>query len=625
MKITHILEGTKKMTFPTRAVFVDTETKHEKRIVNDGSNTQEEIIHKLWFGEATFVDYGSIKTEENFHFEKSWEFWEWVISKTQDHKKLVVIAHNMDFDFRVLEGFTNLRDMGFELESLIADGSKFLATFKYYGDEEKTNNLPGKEGRKIERCTIQILDTLNWFKCSLKKLGEQLGNYKLDFPDYSDPFDKWIEYCRQDVQVLRGTFEAWINFIRENELGTFSETLAKQALTAYKFRFVEHTVIIHTNKDAVKLERDSYYGGRTECFFIGKESKGTYYKFDVNSMYPYVMRENFFPARLQGVRSIDLQKHTFKKGKTILRIADCTIVTTKNCIPLRYNKRLCFPIGEFRTVLCEPELQLAEKQGCKIEIHKAAFYEGEKLFTKWVDECYALRARFKAEKNDIYQYNIKILMNSLYGKLGQKTPVWKLVFDDNTNDSWTRTFVDEKTGKARHIKCISGKWFEEYESVEGFDSFVAIASFVTSYARRYLFEILEIAGQENCYYMDTDSVIVNEEGKECLTELLNDYELGMLKIEKTDNQLEIYNLKDYVFGGETVLKGVSKNAVKLSENSFLCEQWEHLNGALIRDRIETVVTRKIVKNLSRNYNKGIIQNNGRVKPFIVMDDHLFSL
>lgn len=613
------------MTFPSMVIFVDTETKQEVRKINDGSNTIEEVIHHLWFGEATFVDYGSIKTEESIHFENAYDFWDWATSKVYDHKKLIIIAHNMDFDFRILQGFTLLQDFDFHLENLIADGSKFLATFKYSLSHESSELNTKSSTVKPERKTIQILDTLNWFKCSLKKLGEQLGEYKKDFPDYNDPFEKWIEYCKQDVNVLRKTFEAWIDFLKQNNLGTFSETLAKQALTAYKYRFLDHKVVVHTNKDAVKLERESYYGGRTECFFIGKESKGIYYKFDVNSMYPFVMRNEFFPARLRGVRSIDLEKHSFHKGKEILRIADCTIETRSNCVPLRYNKRLCFPIGEFRTVLCEPEIQLAEKMGAKITIHKAAFYEGEKLFTKWVDECYALRSKFKAEKNDIYQYNIKILMNSLYGKLGQKTPVWKLVFDDGSCESWTRTFIDEKTGKSRHIKCISGKWFEEGESVEGFDSVVAIASFVTSYARKYLFEILEQAGQKNCYYMDTDSVIVNEEGRERLLPLLDDYELGKLKIEKTDSQVEIYNLKDYVFGGDTVLKGVSKNAIKLSENSFLCEQWEHLNGALHRDRMETVVTRKMIKNLSRTYNKGIIQASGRVKPYEILDDHLFSL
>ena len=624
-KFTHELKGTTKMTFPSRVIFIDTETKQEKRIINNGTQTTEEIIHHLFFGVAQYVDYDSKKTHDELIFYHEWDFWEWVENHTADHKKLIIIGHNMDFDFRVLRGFTYLSDMGYELKNLIADGSKFLCTFNFKGKNDYENLIDDPKYEHEKRKTIQILDTVNWFKVSLRKLGEQIGDYKLDFPSYEDPIEKWIIYCKQDVNVLRKTYENWINFLKENNLGTFSETLAKQALTAFKYRFLKHKVIIHCNKDAVAMERQAYYGGRTECYFIGKESKGKYYKFDVNSMYPYVMRNNVFPAKLQGVRHIDLNKTVKGSSKNIVRIALCNIDTKKNCIPYRYNKRLCFPVGTMQCHLCEPEIQLAEKMGAKVEILKVAYYEATPLFQFWVDECYALRRKFKEESNNIYQFCIKILMNSLYGKMGQKTPVWKEVFDDGTNDNWIKTFIDAESGKTRHIKCISGKWFEQFGEEEGFDSFVAIAAFVTSYARVYLYEILEMAGHENCYYMDTDSVIVNEDGKERLTSLLDESELGKLKIEKTDDTVEIYNLKDYVFGGETVLKGVSKNSVKLSENKFLCEQWEHLNGALMRDRMETVVTKKIIKNLSRNYNKGVVTATGRVKPYSLDQETLFSL
>ena len=44
-----------------------------------------------------------------------------------------------------------------------------------------------------------------------------------------------------------------------------------------------------------------------------------------------------------------------------------------------------------------------------------------------------------------------------------------------------------------------------------FDSFVAIASLVTAYARMYLVDLILKVGRENLYYVDTDSLIINKE------------------------------------------------------------------------------------------------------------------
>ena len=48
----------------------------------------------------------------------------------------------------------------------------------------------------------------------------------------------------------------------------------------------------------LRKELASYYGGRTEAFKIGSLSGYTWYKFDINSLYPFVMANADYPVSL---------------------------------------------------------------------------------------------------------------------------------------------------------------------------------------------------------------------------------------------------------------------------------------------------------------------------------------
>ncbi|GAI80077.1 unnamed protein product, partial [marine sediment metagenome] len=66
----------------------------------------------------------------------------------------------------------------------------------------------------------------------------------------------------------------------------------------------------HNNKQAIDLERESYKGGRVECFYLGDLTNENYYMLDVNSLYPFVMRNNVYPVKykyiLHKIRQQDL-------------------------------------------------------------------------------------------------------------------------------------------------------------------------------------------------------------------------------------------------------------------------------------------------------------------------------
>lgn len=591
-------------------MYVDTETLP--------TEIEPGVVEQIFrFGVAYYVDYSGHTAEDEIVFEDVSLFWDWIISKTGNKKKLYFIAHNVDFDFRVLDGFRHLRERGFETTNLIADAGKWISDHRSIIDTIPAGESSIESRSNNNNSSITVLDSLNWFKSSLSCLGETVGLPKLSMPDFSDSLDVWIPYCQRDVQILRRTVEGLMDFVKSENMGNFGCTLAKQAMNAYRHRFMTHEIVIHTQPDVIEIERSAYCGGRTEAFVIGRLPIQEYYKLDINSQYPYVMRQNPFPRHYLGRRLIGLSEWTDSPKPGIMFIADCTIETDTPNVPVRHHNRLCFPVGSFRVRLCEPEYRLAVASARSVHCHALYLYASDLLFREWVDVLYELRKKFRSEGNQQYQYFVKILMNSLYGKFGQRCEEWEIVESCPVDESWYRTLIDLETGTERTLKAVGGQIWERVGKKEGWDSLVAIAACVTSYARAYLWELIVQAGRENVFYCDTDSLIVNEKGRARLENRIDPDRLGALKVEGVSQDFVIRNLKDYTFGNETKVKGVSKKAIQTDENTYIVEQWEHLSGAVHRGHVESVRVNQVVKVLRRMYEKGSVQDDGTVQPFVL--------
>jgi len=132
------------------------------------------------------------------------------------------------------------------------------------------------------------------------------------------------------------------------------------------------------------LERKSYYGGRCECFFIGRPKAAIYYKVDINSMYPYIMKVNDFPVKFikQGVNVEPAA--ILKVAPIYCFIAECEM-ETENRYMLCGGMETNFPVGRFKTFLTTPALLFGIKHGHVKKVLKVACYRKANIFNKFVD------------------------------------------------------------------------------------------------------------------------------------------------------------------------------------------------------------------------------------------------
>lgn len=318
------------------------------------------------------------------------------------------------------------------------------------------------------------------------------------------------------------------------------------------------------NKNEDSFIRRAYYGGHTDTY---KPYGEDLYYYDVNSLYPFVMKEYPMPG---GVPVW----HGNLEGKdldSILGFIEAYVVCPKTInkpfLPYRdKNNTLIFPTGEFVGVYYSEELKYARGLGYTVlPISGYLFERMESPFRDFVSSLFESRLEARMSGNDAMAYVYKILMNSLYGRFG-------------INPKSTTTEVcDEARYKhlIRHSELIFGDMLSEnnyivaYHSNTGTDldywnppknSAVQLAAAITASARIYMYPYIS---REDCYYTDTDSVVLSQPLPK---EVISSSVLGKFKLE--DRIMKGYFLapKSYFYitiDGKKVLKykGLAKNLV----------------------------------------------------------------
>ncbi|GAI74871.1 unnamed protein product, partial [marine sediment metagenome] len=239
------------------------------------------------------------------------------------------------------------------------------------------------------------------------------------------------------------------------------------------------------------------------------------------------------------------------------------------------------------------------------------------IFSSYVKTLYTLRQEFKSAGVKQYDTLCKYLLNSLYGKFGQKAEEWTKIGDVPDEPDREEILFTDTIPRVRRLRYLLGELFELTKHSEAYNSFPAISSHVTAYGRLYLGHLMNVCGYGNYLYCDTDSLIVNEQGYINLLPYCNDTELGKLKLEYTTEKLIIYGLKDYVTDTKTCIKGIKKNAIKIKDGVYQQEQWPTFKSLLKSNDANTYVVNKMVKHLSREYTKGTVKDNGQVNPFVL--------
>lgn len=600
----HILLKNDKLNMQTDFIFVDTETKRP------GKEEKFYLGWLIYWNKTT-------NTKDYFYFTDKKQFYEYIINLNKKVKHLIVVAHNMNFDITVLGGFSPFIKKNFVVKSFYIEGPRFIV------------RLTKKDK------TIEFLDTMNYLPSKLEYIGSSIGLPKkeINFKTCSD--QELSEYCKNDTEIIYLFIYKLIEFLEAYQLSRLQATCGSLAFNIFRHKFYNkktNPIYIHNWKHAIELERTSYKGGISDCFVIGKNIKEKLFKLDINSMYPFIMKNNSMPTKLllydekSSPEKLNILFNKYINEKAI--VAECKIFLPKEhayiltkCKINREHKSL-FLAGTFINTFTTPELQFILKYGKILEINKLAIYEKNIIFKDFVDFFYEKRIEFSEQKNEAYKMFCKYILNNLYGKFGQ-TSLNYIETAKIGKPAFNSVEIIDSINNERYIQMTFGnKIFETAQKGNNsYESFVAISSFVTAYARMYLIELILKAKRENVYYVDTDSLVVNQEGYNNLINEIDPSELGKLKLEEISYNSSFFRPKYYIFNNVEKCKGVKKTAKKLFEDDDTLmieqEQFTRFKTSMRKNTLDKQTVSIITKIMNKKYDKGIILENGLIEPYYV--------
>ena len=593
MRHAHQLRVCESSSIPRAHFFFDTETTSRPGPYGESVH----LLHLGWCCRVRLSDTKSKRSETWFQFDDAGAHWQWILAHLLSGRKNVVCAHNLIYDFAVTQGFRFLTADGWRLQSLAAKGLMLMMKWR----KDKT--------------TILCLDSGNFFREPLAAIGVKLGTPKLVCDVWSANDDDLSAYCHRDVEILRDAMLRFYDFVSDNDAGRLAVSVSGQAMNDFTHSRMQHAVMIHDREDVIRLERHAYKGGRCECLRVGVFDDGPYYKLDVNSMYPAVMRDEAFPVavdrRYDNLSARGLQ--ALVRSASVIAVVD--VRTDEPVYGVKSNRGLIFPRGEFRTVLTTPELRYALDHKHIRHCVRAVSYRSRALFTAYVTYWYRKRLEYRKAGKRLEEEITKLMLNSLYGKFGQKLDVWEPVVGTPAPGDYIEEGFDSDSERYVTFRSIAGRFEKLMGETESFNAFPAIAAHVAAFARMRLWELRVLAGYGTVFYLDTDSLIVSQAGIDGLRGNMDDDELGKLKIEQIAARLDLRTPKDYAADDVRHLKGIKANAKEVSPGVYEQTIFPRLNMLLRRKEVNEYITIDMTKVVSGTYRKGIVDELGVVSPF----------
>lgn len=395
-----------------------------------------------------------------------------------------------------------------------------------------------------------------------------------------------IKYCIQDCTNLYqiiDNFNYYIFDLFNLNIHNYP-TLPSLAFGIYRSKYLKNYKIPLITGQIFNDIRKSYTGGSTDMYIpYGKNI----FAYDVNSLYPFVMKD--YPIPIGNITFFDGDISKIENNPFGFFEVEITAPDNLN-IPILQTKfntgngtRTISPLGTWKDMLFSEEINNAIKFGYKFKILRGYLFEKDFIFTDYINE----------------------------------------IIDLNNNKSLV-SYIDIDDNKLETI-LLSNK--------NEFNISIGIASAITSYSRIHMSQFKSIDNHYNLYYSDTDSIYIDKP----LDDSFISNELGKMKLEYIFNEAVFLSSK--VYGG--LFNNNSNQIVKIKgfKNKL---SYDSLKSLLIKNNKLELNQVKWFKNIeegnitlknqiytlipTENKRQLIYKNNELVdtKPFIIDNNKMDS-
>lgn len=435
---------------------------------------------------------------------------------------------------------------------------------------------------KLGKARISFVDTMRFFPglslekvaCSMLGLSEAKNKIPDDYISRMQAYKRkhrklYYSYLKNDCVLLYKSYEKFRDEINDlypiGELGWSSGSTSLNSFRCH-LRKYDEARIFGLPSEHWEMAKNAYRGGFVA--YIGDVDKDQHndfytdvFHYDFNSMYPSVMKN--IPAPTSPL--IHRKKINIDKGLPY-GIYRADFKQQKGRIPLCFASKDTkpeYPSWEAKdTWLTTFDLMFLSEYG-DFTIKEALVYEYQDYyFTDYIETLWSERLKAKKSDNGARSLALKILLNSLYGKMGAH-PIGEKIAISSDLDYYRDFRATENIALASDLS-----FFKKYgycliatpDIRSGFSNQV-IAALVTAGARIKLGMMLNAC---KSIYCDTDSVFTTTR----IPDRFISDEMGYLDSDLKQASMICVGKKQYLYGEDKIAsKGVPQK--NLSRDTFL--------------------------------------------------------
>ncbi len=508
--------------------------------------------------------------------ESAEEFWSWVDEYTRAGRRTVCWFHNAGHDLRILRAFEILPSLGWELEWCNLDRDVSVVTWR------------------SDHGTLVIADTWTWLAKPLKDVAGMTGIGKPRLPGPRASLATWHKRCRADVLITRQAVRELLDFVRGEHLGNWQPSGAGMGYAAWRHRFLAHKVLVHDHAPALEAEREAMHCGRAEAWHHGPAAGGPFTEWDMHMCYCRIAAECDVPVKLwadDGKPANQVHRWAMKHWAVLCRVR---VTTDVPVVPCRKDGRIIWPVGEFETVLWQPELELIERTGGTYKVLHQWRYNMAPALKAWAEWSMQRCAAPDSQITPVQRTWVKHQSRALIGRLALRTASWEHFGANPYGWLGLTGYTDAETGETARMLHIGDRTFVERDTRESDSSLPQITGYIQSVCRVRLWDAALAAGIGRCVHVDTDSLITTRAGSADLERACADGLPGGWRRKDTWSRIDVTGPRHYRTNGRREVPGVPKGATEVEPGVFVGETWESLASALTEKRpgVVRVTTRE---------------------------------
>ena len=563
----HWVKPNSQERIPHRWIVADTES-HRVPAVDGECQTLRCAVAVRWRDDLATGEH-----EEWADFTDAGQFWRWVTSYCFTHGRTTLAFHHAAYDLGLLNAFTWLPALGWDLVWCNLDRDVSVVTWRGPGG------------------TLVVWDTYTWTGQALETLAPMTGIMKPKLPADDDSAEAWLARCTADVRITAAVVRQLLAFIRAEHLGNWQPSGAGMGHTAWRHRFYEHKVLVHDDADALAAEREAMHAGRAEAWWHGRPTGGPFTEWDMAMSYPAIAAECLVPAKLwdHDVKpSRRVHEWALEHFRVLARV-DVRIPVP--CVPARLDGRVCWPVGQFSTVLWDNELALVRQSGGHYRVHEQWRYTRKPVLASWAAWSIAQCLLEPPAISLVAKTWVKHQSRAVIGRMGLRTPSWEPYCRNWITGYTGLSFLHEEGRDVARLMHVGTHVWREGPRAEAQQSVPQITSWIMAEARARLWAATLAAGQDHVLHVDTDSVICDAVGSAALERAVASGLPGHWRRKETWPRLDVTGPRHYAAPGRRQVPGVPRRAEQAAPGVYEGEVWDSLARALSEGRTGEVRVR----------------------------------